>query len=108
VNRRSPAISGVQLIAAERRRQVEVLGHDLSHDQGHFPDELAHAGAWYALSPRRRSELEHVLPKQPLVGDIWPRDWVFRGNTARIRELVKAGALIAAEIDRLRAEGGKQ
>lgn len=100
-------MTGVELIAAERQRQIEQLGYDLTHDQQeHGDDTLAYAAAWYALDPRFRAEYLHALDgleaNAPiLLRRIWPEGWDFRGNTERIRELQKAGALIAAEIDRL-------
>ena len=98
-------MTGIELIAAERARQQEVLGYNADHDRGHKGDELAEAGAWYALEPRRRSAMTtmafRAFEEQYDLEPIWPPHWVFRGNTSRIRELQKAGALIAAEIDRL-------
>lgn len=90
---------GMNLIATERIRQQHVLGYDRAHDAAHDSEALSGAGAWYALDPRTRARLD-VLGL-----GIWPEGWVFRGNTSRIRELQKAGALIAAEIDRLIARG---
>lgn len=101
-------MTGVELIAAERARQQDELGYDVSHDVDHENDELANAGAWYALEPRTRSRLDHMNNPRfdgMRPGQIWPEGWVFRGNTSRIRELQKAGALIAAEIDRRIALG---
>jgi hypothetical protein len=88
--------SGVGLIAAERRRQVEAEGWRTKHDDRHDRDELALAAARYALPARHR------------IAVAWPWDASSWRPTPddRMRELVKAGALIAAEIDRLgRAEG---
>lgn len=85
-----------------------MLGYTVSYDSAHREGQLAHAGAWYALDPQIRFKLQHFDDYVTLVGSpnvqalgIWPKGWVFRGNTSRIRELQKAGALIAAEIDRL-------
>lgn len=93
--------TGVERIAAERARQDSRWG--ASHDAEHIGAELAAAGAWYALPWLTRTLLrEHWRPP------IWPSSWDFNGASreppslpARIRELEKAGALIAAEIDRL-------
>lgn len=39
---------------------------------------------------------------------LWPQDWSFKPTRDdRIRELVKAGALVAAEIDRLGREASR-
>lgn len=101
-------LDGVDLIAAERRRQIVDEDYDFAHDDEHENGELALAAATYALplEVRRR----HVW-LQPLWKLLYPADWFFKGavytqatevpTDTRIRELVKAGALIAAEIDRL-------
>lgn len=84
----------VSLIAAERKRQVEVEGWKPEHDDSHTSGELAIAAACYAsVGNSRLAILAH-----------WPWDLHWWKPTAenRIRELEKAGALIAAEIDRLR------
>jgi hypothetical protein len=85
---------GVVLIAAERQRQVTEEGWTVGHDDVHGGEELAQAAACYALPPDVRDGPIHDF-------DLWPfqPDWWKPGD--RVRELVKAGALIAAEIDRL-------
>lgn len=84
--------SAVSLIAAERERQLQVEGWDQSHDDNHIFDELAIAAACYAMPPSISARTKH-----------WPWDcgWWKPSPEDRIRELVKAGALIVAEIDRL-------
>lgn len=85
---------GSTLIAIERRRQVESEKWSALHDDFHDRDELARAAACYAMPARFRRTRRNGL-------------WGFEGGwwkptpKDRIRELVKAGALIAAEIDRL-------
>jgi len=84
---------GVELIAAERQRQMEVEGWSPEHDDEHEDGELLEAGISYA---------EHVAVKGTWVPKTWPFDegW-WKPSPNPIRNLVKAGALIAAEIDRL-------
>lgn len=74
-------------IVAERRRQVEVEGWTPEHDDAHSHGELAQAAACYALGSRTASR--------------WPWDAEWWKPTNRRRELVKAAALIIAEIERL-------
>lgn len=115
--------TGVELIAAERERQVTQEGWTPEHDKQHDHGELAMAAVCYA-SPRRvfvqRQGLNAVVFADPWPfpphSDISGRgyyDWDKRksGNIVqsmpeqganRIAFLVKAGALIAAEIDRLK------
>lgn len=92
-------LEGAALIARERLRQVSQEGWSEYHDDGHDYDELAIAAACYAL-PDRKRESERRLAVLPM---LWPWDFKFWKPTPddRICELVKAGALIAAEIDRL-------
>jgi hypothetical protein len=94
-------MSGAELIAVERRRQVEQERWTPEHDAEHSNAALAWAAACYAAPEtiyRVKQRAGGVAWWEP-----WPHNWR-RPDTDRIRELVKAGALIAAEIDRLQAE----
>jgi hypothetical protein len=87
---------GAALIAAERRRQVTEEGWTPEHDDGHDSGELARAAASYALVGDYWARDERAI-------DLWP--WsllIWKPSDDPIRNLVRAGALIAAEIDRLR------
>ena len=87
--------TGIELIAEERQRQIEVEGWTPEHDDKHTCGELTDAAICYASTGywRRRAPL------------LWPKNWEVKWwkptPNDRIRELQKAGALIAAEIDRL-------
>lgn len=83
-------------IAAERRRQIDVEGWTPEHDDGHSRGELACAAGCYALVA---GGLMDWLRISSLKLWPWSQEW-FRPNNTR-RNLVKAGALIAAEIERL-------
>lgn len=105
---------GAALIAAERRRQIEKEGRTADHDdRWNHRDQLARAAACYAMPepiyvrrerPGPPDEVAYVSP--------WPTtvnasdrghaliNWR-RPEADRITQLVRAGALIAAEIDRL-------
>lgn len=85
-------------IAAERQRQVTIEGWSHERDDGYVAGELAIAGACYGLIGSRNWAADAVR-------EIWPKGWSVRWlkskpNNPR-RDLVKAGALIAAEIERL-------
>lgn len=90
--------TGIQLIAEERQRQIEQEGFTPERDKQYKEGELSLAGAAYAVAEDvRGSYQDHVYPHW------WPWDekWWKPTPDNRIRELQKAGALIAAEIDRL-------
>lgn len=84
-------MTGVELIAAERERQVSSEGWTPEHDDGHRDGALAHAAAVYASD-------------RVDIADVWP----WPGEAPKIKDeisnLVRAGALIAAEIDRLQRQ----
>ena len=90
-----PSLTGADLIVAERQRQIDVEGHSIEADAQYVDNELALAAACYAMpdAQRRLNCLsESAWPWAPASWKPTPED--------RTRELVKAGALIAAEIDR--------
>ena len=100
-SRRSVPHGGLRLIAAERERQVEAEGWTPEHDDQHRHGLLALAAASYATPPYYR-RLRKSDDTDEMVPDTWPEWWPWKPSPEnRIRELTKAGALIAAEIDRL-------
>ena len=89
---------GAELISAERQRQKDVENYYPEHDQEfHSKGELASAAICYALPKEERGFPPDYFPV------LWPwgEDYWKPTPDDRIRELVKSGALIAAEIDRL-------
>lgn len=133
-------MTGIELIAEERKRQIEVEGFDAKHDDEdcNCNGELAQMAVCYA-TPEPVYRLRHYegffefLDPYP---ESWDEEWDKRARivsedpldidekqipysydpddklipnqelpvTERIRNLVKAGALLAAEIDRLQRE----
>jgi hypothetical protein len=92
-------MTGAQRIAAERERQIFEEGYEPAHDKNHEDDALARAGAVYATPDDYRAQVKDLL---------WPISWPYKPTPDDpIRELEKAGALIAAEIDRLIAASDK-
>ena len=91
--------TGTELIADERQRQITEEGWTAEHDEQHNKGELAKAGASYALA----EDMREYFHDNDIVPPTWPWDekWWKPTPDYRVRELVKAGALIAAEIDRL-------
>lgn len=95
---------GLKDIAAERQRQVEVEGWTPDHDDAHPDGSMALAGACYAAgrplfvatqcAGTAYEAFTSYLPAWPWADRWWkPKD--------RRRDLVRAGALIVAEIERL-------
>lgn len=95
--------TGAELIAEERERQIAAEGFTAAHDDCHVSDELVMAARAYALPPEQRRGMF-----DPTDARVWPWDetWWRPTPNDRVRELVKAGALIAAEIDRLNRASG--
>lgn len=118
--------SGVDLIAAERQRQIDAEDWTAEHDDSHKDNALAWAATCYA-APGRIYVERHQADRIAFV-DPWPfearsdlagrgfYDWDKRKKDDRgyqtnyvqmppagdrLDYLVKAGALIAAEIDRI-------
>lgn len=124
-------LTAIELIAKERQRQIERNGYTPEHDREHIHGEIALAAICYA-SPKRvyikkrvlvrcgcrsAGECPHTFGESKHV-DPWPwedendkrlssvgkkRPNATLDKWDRVRNLVKAGALIVAEIDRLQA-----
>lgn len=83
-------MNGTELIATERKRQIEVEGWTTAHDSQHTVQELSAAAAAYALAKGPDAEMPQGWPW----GSKWwkPKD--------RERNLVRSGALYLAAADR--------
>jgi len=88
-------MSGIERITAERKRQIEKEGWTPEHDDEHVNGELSRVAACYLIRPDCPITVRSLWP------DTWSYEWWKPSPENRIRELEKAGALIAAEIDRL-------
>lgn len=122
----TPHPAGIELIAVERQRQIEQEGWTPEHDDNHQAGELAQAACYYAYPFHHKNQgfkgglsgIEAITVHLDMLAMLWPKGWNahwrkrredLRPRTHRetIRDLAKAGALIAAEIDRIqRQEGG--
>ena len=98
-------MTGAQMIVAERDRQITEEGFDPAHDRHHTDNELAIAAACYAVNG-----IPGVGVHEYGDEDCFPfvEEYDRRRDHGRLRSLVIAGALAAAEIDRLLAEEGNE
>ena len=100
-----PLSTAISDIANERQRQIDLLGWTPEHDDMHDRDNaLSRAAACYAVAGLGGSGpfwVTHLqVPQQ-----IWPYRWEWKPKDRRTN-LVRAAALIVAEIERLdRATG---
>jgi hypothetical protein len=99
-------MTGIERIAAERKRQIEEEGFTAEYDERFTDNELVLAALCYALPKYDRKIAvvqDFAVSTRPLFYTLWPfRISLWKPTPDnRIRELEKAGALIAAEIDRL-------
>jgi len=96
---------GDELIAAERQRQVTIEGWTPEHDDAHDTGELNLAAQAYVI--HAFAAVNNVpVPNQALNMWPWSMKWL-KPSADPIRNLVKAGALIAAEIDRLQRKAAQ-
>jgi hypothetical protein len=109
--------TGIELITEERKRQIEVEGWTPEHDDEHTDRSLVRAAICFASPVRIYEETDCNFT------DPWPEFWADRwdkrqdldergegdplpdpvtfSDEKRVDLLTKAGALIAAEIDRI-------
>lgn len=91
--------TGIDHIAEERAKHPS-KGYDAKHDAEHMDGELIHAAKAYAVCAEYQ---ERGHPSARRLGSFaWPWDEAsFRPSDDPKRNLAKAGALLAAEIERL-------
>jgi hypothetical protein len=81
-------------IIEERSRQILVEGWTPEHDDTHADNSLSKAAACYAVGS--------------LIPGVWPWGLRFWKPKNRRRDLIRAAALIVAEIERLDRASGKE
>jgi hypothetical protein len=101
--------TGIELIAEERKRQIKKEGFSSARDSvRHKGGELTDAAICYATvgSAQLRGSSVEEWPVDMFGNDThtdWPwEDQWYKPSPHAERNLVKAGALIAAELDRIR------
>lgn len=85
---------GIELIAAERKRQIEVEGYNTKHDFNEPLDSIVAGAVSYALVDIDKNQAEKW----------WKWEWKFWKPKDRKRNLIRAGALIAAALDKIEAQ----
>lgn len=88
-------------IAAERARQIVGEGWSPKHDDAHRAGEMAGAAACYTMHGLTIHDGWLMRSTERMVRDLWPwaQDW-WKPKDRR-RDLIRAAALIVAEIERL-------
>lgn len=109
----------------ERTRQVDVKGYDADHDEMETAFQLSSAAALFICNAQNQYFKDHSHYDDR--GDVvrfegrsvtddedeelkWKQEWPWKDHDGRpdadiLTSLIKAGALIAAEVDRLLASG---
>ena len=93
-------MNGIELIKAERERQISVEGFTPESDDQYSQNELAAAAACYANYAAVFGGAERTLYQNSTPPRNWPWDPKWWKPKSPERDLVRAGALIAAETDR--------
>ncbi len=121
--------TGIELIAEERQEQIEKHGYDADHDNQHigeydYSDSFVSVTEYHSplilaalsylnvngekdINESERNGDEFDAPNTDVPEVYIPELWPFNAsewngtNDSKITRLTKAGALIAAEIDRL-------
>jgi hypothetical protein len=88
-------------IAAERRRQIEQEGWTQRHDDDHTNGALADAAACYAMHSAKGTILTGDAYVRSAAPMFWPWSKGWWKPKDRRRDLIRAGALIVAEMERL-------
>lgn len=104
-------ISVASEVADERQRQKDKEGWTEAHDDGHTAGCMAVAGACYALLAAAQCNGENEYWRDRYLKEateLWPwdREWWKPKNIRR--DLIRAAALIVAEIERLDRTGGER
>lgn len=107
--------TGIKLISEERKRQVK-KGYNAEHDEDETAMQLSYAAAAFIVNAQNLFFKDHThydgkgditrLQSREMDTKKWKEVWPWSDHDGRAKadvktSLIKAGALIAAEIDRL-------
>lgn len=93
--------TGIELITEERQKQIDKHGftaehHFLNSDKWYSKDQLKTAAKYLLDENINEDELNNFVPIN------WDKEWFVKLNKKESKKrLIIAGALIAAELDRL-------
>jgi len=108
--------SGIELITAERQRQIEVKGYNAEHDEMESAFQLSTAAGMYIANAINTDFEDHThydgkgdcarFQLRQIDTKKWGEEWPWEDKDGRdkadvLTSLVKAGALVAAEIDNI-------
>lgn len=100
---RATVITGAEMISIERQRQISKEGYTQEHDDERSGGTLVTAAIAYAIAAQRQFHFGKI--DLDFVGEMY---WPFGAGSWKpknqIHNLTVAGALIAAEIDRLQRQ----
>jgi hypothetical protein len=102
-NRDTRQATGVELIAMERQEQISKHGYHSAHDWGHHHGELRLVAAILATNGTNSKVVSDYGGDFQSGLNVWGLENKLTGDQNKIHRLQVAGALIAAEIDRLQA-----
>ncbi len=99
ISESTPSAEVAAEIVAERERQITVEGWTPQHDDEHASGELADAAACYATAgANARLGAEYLRARPPAQ---WPWDTTWWKPGANRHDLIRATALLIAEVERI-------
>lgn len=98
--------TGIELIEAERERQISQEGWTPEHDDAHVRGELATAATCYRTAGKMVEGGDAASVATEKVKGLWPWDmsWL-KVSDEPIKNFIKAGALYRAHADRAKRNG---
>jgi hypothetical protein len=94
-------MNAIELIAAERELEIKKSREHTKAEDLHCDNEMAWAACYYAMPEPKTIKGVEITPSE-LFPENWDEFWAQRqGYKDRVQDLVTAGALIVAEIERI-------
>ncbi|WPO68738.1 hypothetical protein SDC64_07410 [Acinetobacter haemolyticus] len=91
-------------VLAERERQINVKGYSTDHDDAYEQNELVRAASGYVDQVVGRAwifESHPNLYRSEVASEFWPWDPIYWKPKSPREDLVRAAAILIAEIERL-------